>query len=471
MKIKDNVYIGSELMFGKLIFLKEKGNSSNFIECKNRKFVLNVAEYTKYVRKLKNLGVNAFRALPSALDPVDVEKKEKTSKIASFEYFVPHKWVMKNTWDLNVFEESYFATIDKMLGILLNDNVNNTVFCMPMFDNCTNLSGYGSWKHNVNNIHSFLDAKAKKYVKKLIDKYINTFKNYLEKIIFELGNEIDDVEFAFYVYEYLLHKGIKPENISLGINLNLNPNDENGDAMKKLRAKIRNKSGVTQLRKSFFVVHGHLRKDSPRFGKLTDFAIFEAGWIQQKKDKNKLNIRTFVSTDGTGDGNSKCDVYPRKTAKYRRRPSFAQWKPFLKFVFEKCYLKNSEGYPLIYLEQFIKKQDISCISSYYVQFAKIYKESFKKFPYNYGKFKEIEADLEDEKMIKKLEKEIKSLKLKNLKLMAEIEKFKIKPEKWKFYKGFYNKFPFIKFDFLGLWQRYKTFIILFFCSFIIGLIL
>lgn len=387
--MKDKIFIGTELFIGKTIYLPKRSKSINFIDYKDGRFTIDKPVFEKYVLALKNAGVNSFRSLLPYYEPVDVFNKEGTGKLLPEELLTPFEYDSDRlSWDLEKFNDDFFSILEYIVGFITDEN---TYFVLDIVDNCLFSSHIGHFFKNIQNVQLY-DKGAYLYIHKLIDKLYETLKAYEHRIIWELGNEIGDVDLAFDIYEYLMEKGIKPELITLGINLNLSAED---NSMKELRNKIKSKYGVSHLRKSFFVIHGHLKKDDKSgYGKGTHWAMKEAEWIQSKKAAGRYNIRVFVSTDGTGDGNSKCDIHPRKKAKYRIRPSFAQWEKWLVDVFENYYVVTDDGLPAIYAEQFIKVQDINCQVPFFKRYSELYRKYFGEYPYNYGKFQELQPEPE-----------------------------------------------------------------------------
>ena len=459
--MKDKIFIGSELFLGKTIYLPEKSDSLNFIDFKEGSFIFDEAGFKKYVRGLKNAGVNAFRSLPFYFEPVDIEDKEGTGKLETKEFFLPHEWISDNKWSVSSFEQEYFDILNRMLAIMLDGG--NTYFTYPIIDNCANSAGYGAWKNNINGIGGLYDNNSINFIEMLIDKLLIELSEHKDFIIWELGNEIRDAKQAFETFKYLIEKGIKPEMICLGINLNLSPEDSQ---MKVLRDLIVKNYGRDFLRKTFFAIHqlcirsGNYSHPSG-FGKHVYWAMDEKGsenkWMQRiLSDEKENDIRCFISTDGTGDGDSRLDIHPRPGAQYRRRPSWNQIEQFLELIFSKYRLTNEWGLSRIYFEQFIKIQSLRVQEPFFKSLSELYKKYFDTYPVNYNKFPEIIEVIEDPDPITDPEPEPEIID-EEIIMDKKIFNFSLNPFKVS-----------IKFDLI--WARYKWFIITYLLTFILGII-
>lgn len=392
--MKDKCFISHNVFTGVLSYNPEKSGTISYVQWDaNSGFYLH-NEFHNYIRSLKNSGVNAWRVLPWYYEPIDIQE----GRIKPEQFFVPHRYEGNGRWNLTQFNNNYFDVLSQIISICIETGdagSDGAVFMLPIIDNTAEHANYGPWISNSQGITSVYDKNAEQYIRLLMDTIFAKLAHIpKDRLYFETGNEIVgnraiDLCMQLLIPK-LLEKGVPFTQISLGINANINKNDPNGNNLQELRDRVRGEWGRGRLRETFWPIHGCLRKNGGAFGQPTTWAVRgdppQGHWVNLKPHGLSYPIRLIFSDDGTGDGNSSCDIHPNPSAQYRTRPSVDQWREFFSWMLENSYMVRDDGFPMYWFEHWMKITSLNCQKAYFEMFNQEYRKYFGGDLANYGKY-------------------------------------------------------------------------------------
>jgi hypothetical protein len=175
---------------------------------------VNLDSWREYCRASADAGANGIRILPYAPwgdnGPIPIEK-----------LYCPYRLdIVQKAWNLDLWDEGYFIALRRMVEIASEYNI---IIWFSLFDNCQFHHGgqfISPWAVNVQGVSDYF--KDLNRALRWVDKVHATVG---KAVMYELGNELSvrpgtDIKaaakWAVAIFDRLLFKGVREENISLG---------------------------------------------------------------------------------------------------------------------------------------------------------------------------------------------------------------------------------------------------------------